>query len=112
MAFVASLSHIIAYIIIAVHPPYPALVVAFALAGFGNGIADAGWNAFIGNMDRANELLGVLHGLYGVGAVISPLIATTLITKAGLPWYAFYYIMVSFSLLVTLGPLEKYSVLT
>ncbi|KAI1303800.1 major facilitator superfamily domain-containing protein [Xylaria venustula] len=94
VALIASCSHIIAYIIIAVHPPYPVLVVAFALAGFGNGIADAGWNAFIGNMDRANELLGVLHGLYGVGAVISPLIATTFITKAGLPWYAFYYLMI------------------
>ncbi|KAI0433778.1 major facilitator superfamily domain-containing protein [Xylaria sp. FL1042] len=94
VAFAASCSHVIAYIIIAVHPPYPVLVVAFALAGFGNGIADAGWNAFIGNMDRANELLGLLHGLYGAGAVISPLIATTLITKAGLPWYAFYYLMI------------------
>ncbi|TGJ85035.1 hypothetical protein E0Z10_g3745 [Xylaria hypoxylon] len=94
VALVASCSHLIAYIIIAVHPPYPVLVIAFALAGFGNGIADAGWNAFIGNMDRANELLGVLHGLYGAGAVISPLIATTMITKAGLPWYAFYYLMI------------------
>ncbi|KAJ3555491.1 hypothetical protein NPX13_g10343 [Xylaria arbuscula] len=45
-------------------------------------------------MDSANELLGVLHGLYGAGAVVSPLIATTLITKAGLPWYAFYYLMI------------------
>ncbi|KAI0542021.1 major facilitator superfamily domain-containing protein [Xylaria digitata] len=94
VALIASCSHLVAYIIIGVHPPYPVLVVAFALAGFGNGIADAGWNAFIGNMDRANELLGLLHGLYGVGAVISPLIATTMITKAGLPWYAFYYLMI------------------
>ncbi|KAK5626066.1 hypothetical protein RRF57_001781 [Xylaria bambusicola] len=94
VAFVASLSHLVAYVTIAVHPPYPVLVVAFALAGFGNGVTDAAWNAFIGNMDRANELLGFLHGLYGAGAVISPLIATTMITKAGLPWYAFYYLMI------------------
>jgi fucose permease len=96
VALVASCSHLVAYVVIAVHPPYPVLVVAFALAGFGNGIADAAWNAFIGNMDRANELLGFLHGLYGAGAVLSPLIATTMITRAGLPWYAFYYLMVSF----------------
>ncbi|KAI8635524.1 putative MFS transporter [Xylariaceae sp. FL1651] len=94
VALVASCSHLLAYVIIAVHPPYPALVVAFALAGFGNGIADAAWNAFIGDMARANELLGFLHGLYGVGAVLSPLIATTMITKGGLPWYAFYYLMI------------------
>ncbi|KAI1362283.1 major facilitator superfamily domain-containing protein [Xylaria arbuscula] len=104
VALVASCSHLVAYVVIAVHPPYPVLVVAFALAGFGNGIADAGWNAFIGNMDSANELLGVLHGLYGAGAVVSPLIATTLITKAGLPWYAFYYLMIGlagFEIVVT-----------
>ncbi|KAI1819463.1 putative MFS transporter [Xylaria intraflava] len=94
VAFVASCSHLVAYVVIAVHPPYPVLVIAFALAGFGNGIADAAWNAFIGNMSRANELLGILHGLYGAGAVLSPLIATSMIAKAGLPWYAFYYLMV------------------
>lgn len=86
----------LSYIIIAVHPPYPVLVIAFMLAGFGNGAADAAWNAWIGNMARANELLGILHGLYGVGAVLSPLIATTMITKGNLPWYSFYYVMVSF----------------
>ncbi|KAI0400257.1 putative MFS transporter [Xylaria palmicola] len=99
VALVASCSHVAAYAVIAAHPPYPVLVVAFALAGFGNGVADAGWNAFVGNLDRANELLGVLHGLYGVGAVISPLIATTMITKAGLPWYAFYYLMIGLAAL-------------
>ncbi|KAI1178326.1 putative MFS transporter [Nemania sp. FL0916] len=104
VAFVSSGSHLVAYVIVVVHPPYPVLIVAFALAGFGNGIADAGWNAFIGNLDRANELLGFLHGIYGVGAVISPLIATAMITKAGLPWYAFYYVMIglaSLEILVT-----------
>ncbi|KAI0390232.1 putative MFS transporter [Xylariaceae sp. FL0594] len=94
VAMMSSCSHLAAYVVIAVHPPYPVLVVAFALAGFGNGVADAAWNAFVGNMDRANEILGFLHGLYGAGAVLSPLIATTMITKAGLPWYAFYYLMI------------------
>lgn len=96
VAAVASSSHLLAYVVIAAHPPYPVLVVAFALAGFGNGIADAAWNAFVGNLDRANELLGLLHGLYGVGAVISPLVASAIVVKAGLPWYTFYYVMVSF----------------
>lgn len=45
-------------------------------------------------MANANELLGLLHGLYGIGAVLSPLIATSLITEAKVPWYYFYYIMV------------------
>jgi fucose permease len=50
-------------------------------------------------MANANEVLGFLHGFYGLGAVLSPLIATTMITKGQrLPWYMFYYVMVSFHL--------------
>ncbi|KAF4450310.1 hypothetical protein F53441_6593 [Fusarium austroafricanum] len=95
IGFICGLSHIVAYIIICVHPPYPALVVAYCLAGFGNGIGDAAWNAWIGNLDRANETLGFLHAFYGVGGVMSPLIATNMIAKANLPWYTFYYVMIT-----------------
>lgn len=44
-------------------------------------------------MVNANELLGLLHGFYGLGAALSPLIATTLITRAGWKWYEYYYLM-------------------
>lgn len=46
-------------------------------------------------MAHANEMLGFLHGFYGVGATIAPLIATTMITKGDLPWFYWYYAMVS-----------------
>lgn len=69
-------------------------MLAFILAGFGNGVADAAWNAWVGNLANSSELLGFLHAFYGVGGVISPLIATSLITKANLEWYSFYYMMV------------------
>ncbi|KAJ5371803.1 hypothetical protein N7517_003809 [Penicillium concentricum] len=94
VAFVSSLCHLIAYILNCVHPPYPVLVVSFIFAGLGNGLADSAWNAWIGNLDNANQLLGLLHGAYGIGAVISPLIASLLVADAGLPWYYFYYIMI------------------
>ncbi|KAJ4680091.1 hypothetical protein HRR95_003810 [Exophiala dermatitidis] len=51
-------------------------------------------NAWIGDMANANEVLGFLHGFYGLGATISPLLATTLVTKAGWRWYEFYYLMI------------------
>ncbi len=93
-AFIGPVCHLLAYIVLAVHPPYPVLVIVYILAGFGNGLLDAAWNAWIGNMANANELLGFLHGFYGLGATISPLIATSMIAKGGLPWYTFYYVMV------------------
>ncbi|KAK5132423.1 hypothetical protein LTR08_009106 [Meristemomyces frigidus] len=99
IAFLGPLSHIIAYLVIALHPPYPVLVVVFILAGLGNGLEDSAWNAWTGAMANANEVLGFLHGCYGLGATIAPLIATAMITKAGLPWYTWYYVMLAFAVL-------------
>ncbi|KAF2197861.1 MFS general substrate transporter [Delitschia confertaspora ATCC 74209] len=95
IAFFSPLCQLIAYIVIAVHPPYPVLVVFLILAGFGSGLQDAAWNAWIGNMANPNEILGFLHAAYGLGATLAPLIATTMVTKGGLPWYAFYYVMIA-----------------
>lgn len=94
VAAIMSLSHLIAYTIIAIHPPYPVLVVVFMFAGYGNGLGDSAWNSWIGDMANANEILGFLHGMYGLGATISPLVATALITQAGWQWYEFYYFMI------------------
>ena len=94
VAFIGPCCHLFAYLGIALHPPYPVLVVVFILAGFGNGLQDAAWNAWVGNMANSNEVLGFLHGFYGLGAILSPLAITSLITKVEWPWYAFYYIMV------------------
>ncbi|KAI4196303.1 MAG: hypothetical protein LQ350_006620 [Teloschistes chrysophthalmus] len=93
IAILAPVSKLIAYIVIATHPPYPAVVTILALAGLANGIIDAAWNAWIGSLAQANQLLGLMHGLYGLGATISPLIATTMITKGHLGWWTFFYLM-------------------
>lgn len=103
VAVIAPSCKIVAYVVTCVHPPFPVLPIIFMLAGFGNGLEDGGWNAWIGNMQSANELLGFLHGAYGLGATISPLIATSMVTKGNLPWYNFYYLMVG-SPVVVLSP--------
>ncbi|CEJ54913.1 hypothetical protein PMG11_01200 [Penicillium brasilianum] len=92
-AWISASNHLIGHFFTSLHPPYPILVAVFALQGFANGLADSGYNAWVVNMANANQLLGIMHGLYGFGAVLSPLIATSLVTKANLPWYYFYYIM-------------------
>ncbi|KKZ63973.1 hypothetical protein EMCG_01727 [[Emmonsia] crescens] len=104
-ALLGPATHVIAYVIVCFHPPYPVLVVAFIIAGFANGLADAAWNAWVGGMANANELLGLLHGSYGLGALLAPTIATSLITKAGWQWYEFYYLVAgsAFLELVFLG---------
>ncbi|KAL2160303.1 hypothetical protein VTH06DRAFT_1476 [Thermothelomyces fergusii] len=94
VAVMGPVSRLIGVVPLVFHPPYPAIPVIMLFLGFGNGIEDSAWNAWVGNMHRANELLGVLHGAYGLGATIGPLIATAMVTKGGLPWHYFYYVMI------------------
>jgi len=98
VGIIASFCHMASYIIMAVHPPYPALVVVMCFAGFGSGTMDAAWNSYIGVMDKSNEILGFLHGMYGLGAVLSPIIATSMVTH-GYQWYEFYYLMIGLAFL-------------
>ncbi|KAL6714773.1 hypothetical protein ACLMJK_008199 [Lecanora helva] len=93
IAIIGPASKLIAYIVISCHPPYPAVVVILALVGIGNGLLDAAWNAWIGTMDHPNQLLGLLHGCYGLGATLSPIIATSMVTRGHLNWWTFYYLM-------------------
>ncbi|RDW75114.1 MFS general substrate transporter-15 [Coleophoma cylindrospora] len=95
VAIIAPICKLIAFIVTCTHPPFPVIPVIWVFIGFGTGLEDGAWNAWVGNMANANELLGFLHGAYGLGATIGPLIATTMVTKGVYPWYYFYYLMVA-----------------
>ncbi|KAJ5234588.1 uncharacterized protein N7469_003756 [Penicillium citrinum] len=99
VACIHSFCHLFTFIVASLHPPYPILVLSLAVGGIANGVADSGWNAWIGDMANSNELLGMLHGLYGVGAVVSPLLASLLISKANCPWFRFYNVMAGFAVI-------------
>ena len=90
-----AICRVVPYIVIAVHPPYPVIIVFYIFVGYGLGLLDAAWNAWVGDLVSANQLLGLLHGFYGLGATVSPLIITALVTRSGLQWYTFYYVMAS-----------------
>ena len=55
------------------------MVAAGLLLGLGAGLIDAGINTFIANDQRNANLLGMLHAFYGVGALLGPILATTLL---------------------------------
>ncbi|PWY67647.1 MFS transporter [Aspergillus sclerotioniger CBS 115572] len=93
IACISAACHLFTFSIASLHPRYPVLVVSSAVGGFGTGIADSAWNAWISSLSSANQLMGILHGLYGVGAMISPLIVSALVTRANVPWFRFYNIM-------------------
>lgn len=95
VAFISPMCRLATYIVLANHPPYPVVVVILGLAGAGIGLADAGWNAYLGDMRSTNEVLGMLHASYGLGATVSPLIISAMLEKYHLPWWTYYYIMIS-----------------
>ncbi|KAL4958108.1 MFS general substrate transporter [Aspergillus filifer] len=97
VAVIAPICHLIGYILACIHPPYPVLVIAYIFAGTANGLHEAAWNTYIGNMEKSSEILGMLHGIYGLGAVISPLVATDLVTKLNVGWWYFYFFMIGIS---------------
>lgn len=74
-------------------PPYPVFVIAFFIGGIGVAIQDAQTNTFNANLPRAHLFLGLGHGFYGLGALVSPLIATTIanVTPDFRYWYYFYF---------------------
>lgn len=65
IAFLSPAFKIVAYVMIMLHPPYGVCVVAFLLSGFGNGLEDSAWNAWVGPMKNSNQILGLMHGCYG-----------------------------------------------
>lgn len=94
VALIAPSARILGYVLLCLHLPFPALPPLIMLPGFGSGLEDSAWNAWIGNMASANELLGFLHGSYGLGATVGPLVSTAMVVKGGLPWYTYFYLMI------------------
>lgn len=79
-----------AYIPIVATAPFPVIVVSFFLTGFGMSINLALSNTFCGGMRNGTTALGCLHGAYGIGGTIAPLIATRIVAVGGAVWSRFY----------------------
>ena len=95
VAILATCSYIAAYAVISAHPPYPTIVVMYAVAGFGYGLIDGAWSTWTGNLEDANAVQGFLSSSYSLGATISPIVATSMSGKQHWGWSTFYWLMVS-----------------
>src|SRR5436853_4965749 len=68
--------------VISLAPPFILMLLSMILVGFGIGTIDAGLNAFIARLPRSTALLNYLHAFFGIGALLGPLIAYTLMALA------------------------------
>ncbi|KAK1972362.1 major facilitator superfamily transporter [Colletotrichum sublineola] len=82
----------LAYAPILAHAPFPLVVVSFFMIGFGMSLTLAVNNVFCGSLRQATTALGFLHGAYGVGGTVGPLIVTALVTAARTRWSMYYVI--------------------
>jgi fucose permease len=79
----------IASAIIAFRPPFIAIAMCYAVAGFGLALQDAQLNTYVARLPGAATKLGIVHAIYGVGALLSPTVAT-LLMQAKIPPPLFY----------------------
>lgn len=82
---------ITAYVVIACPVPYPVVVVAYLVLGFGEALNLALNNVFTSNLANPTVILGGAHGSYGVGGILGPIVATGLVST-GIHWSRFYIV--------------------
>ncbi|KZV63221.1 MFS general substrate transporter [Peniophora sp. CONT] len=72
-----SICQMVAYAIQSPSPPFPVFAIAYVINGFGISLQDAQSNGYISNYHtNTATLMGIMHGVYGLGALCSPLVAT------------------------------------
>ncbi|GJJ15714.1 hypothetical protein Clacol_009992 [Clathrus columnatus] len=76
VGYLGAFGQIIGYTLMIPKPPYPVFVIGFAINGFGLALQDAQANSFVTTMHGSNAKMNFLHGIYGCGALIAPLIST------------------------------------
>ncbi|KAL5424593.1 hypothetical protein PMIN04_003131 [Paraphaeosphaeria minitans] len=99
IALIGPLLHTLAALGIAVHPPFPIVLVAFVVNAMGIGLVDGSWCAWAGGLEKANVVSGLLHGSYSTGAAFGPFFAGLSLGEAAMPWWGWYYVLAGASVL-------------
>lgn len=87
------------YVTIACTAPFPAIVFAFFLIGLGMTINLALGNIFCGSLQNGTTALGAMHGSYGIGGIIGPLIANAFVSALHMVWSRYYLLTLGLSVL-------------
>jgi len=83
-------------------PPFALVLLARLALGLGIGIIETGLNIYVSTLPRSASLLNYLHAFYGVGALIGPVIASTILVL-NWGWNSMYFILGGLSVPMILG---------
>ncbi|KAK4518508.1 uncharacterized protein ATC70_008726 [Mucor velutinosus] len=92
--FFGSSLMLVSFIVLSMGFPFPVMACTMPFVGAGMAVLDAGMNVYTANVPLATLMLNVLHALYGVGAMISPLVASFLL-KHDISWKGMYIFLTS-----------------
>lgn len=81
---IGAVGAIVGLVAVALTPSWPALLIAMFAFGLGGGTEDVATNAYVAVRYGPREM-GSIHGVFGVGAIIGPLLVTALIA-IGASW--------------------------
>jgi MFS family permease len=98
VAVLGASCQMICYIISITRPPFPAFVIGYGIFGFGGGLIDSTFNSWLGSLKQANQVMGLLHGFYGMGGIICPAVFTAMIGE-GIWWNICYSVLIGMSAL-------------
>ncbi|CZT53264.1 uncharacterized protein RSE6_14743 [Rhynchosporium secalis] len=99
MAVLAPTCHTIGVLIIATHPPFPIVLLGFAIGAFGSGFLDGSLCAWAATVHNANTVTGMMQGSFSVGAALGPFLAGKVLPAWNGHWYDWYYVLAIASIL-------------
>jgi fucose permease len=89
----------LAAIMISLIPPFFVLAIVYIILGLSGAMFDAGLNTYIAGLPRNTSLLNYLHAFYGAGALLGPVVASSLLAlQQG--WNTVYIVWGSISLVL------------
>ena len=92
IAILAAALRLIPSVVVATHPPFAVVMAVMLLSGLGTAMVDSTWNVYIGTMEHAHQLLGLLHGIFGIGCTVGQVFASVVLAREGKPWWYYYYL--------------------
>ena len=78
---VGTVAYVAGAMVMAARPSFVVLVVVQLLAGYGTGIVESVLQAYLAGLPSQTARLNLLHGFFGVGALIGPLAATWVLDR-------------------------------
>lgn len=92
LLLLGAFSFVVGAIALGMKPPFAVLVFMRFLLGIGGGMLETGFNTYVTALPRrSTAVMNNLHAFYGVGALLGPIVASTILAAHG-DWGAVYLV--------------------